>query len=187
MSKISKLTLSQINNIEYLIVLGCRIFGEEPGGCLRERLKTALELANLNKNIKIICSGAKGDNEDITEALSMERFFIKNNIDSFRIYKEENSHSTVDNFRFSRKIIEKINRLNSDDYIENTVFVTNDYHIFRANKIGSDFGFINLIGIPAYTPIRNRVNNYFREILSILNYFIFVRKNVKSKQYNSSS
>lgn len=186
MPKINELSKTQIQNLKYLIVLGCRIFGEEPGGCLRERLKTALELAKLNENIKIICSGAKGDNEDITEALAMERYFIKNNINPNRIYREELSHSTVDNFLFSREIITKIENISSSAGLTNIAFVTNHYHVFRSSKIGADLGYIKLTAISAYTPIRNRPSNYFRELLSIINYYVFVRKNIIHAQNNSN-
>ena len=177
-----KLSELKTKNIKYLIVLGCRLFGVTPSRCLYERLCTALKLVKMNRDIIIVCSGGQGDNEDITEARAMKDFFVSNGVEESRIILEPDSHSTYENFEFSK---EKI--LKAGGSIENnSAFVTNSFHVFRSKKIAELIGYKNILEISANTPKASKINNYIREGLSIINYYLNLRHKIKKMQKNSS-
>lgn len=181
MPKLRSLKATEIKNVKYLIVLGCRLFGATPSQCLYERLCTALEAAKLNRDIIIVCSGGQGDNEDITEARAMKEFFISNGIDENKIIIEPDSHSTFENFAFSKEKILKV----GGSIVNNSAFVTNSFHTFRSKKIAEQIGFKGILEISAYTPKAFRINNYIREGLSIINYYFNLRRKIKKMQKNS--
>ena len=54
--------------VDYVIVLGARLFGEDLSLTLYNRLNTALDYLEKNKSTKVIVSGGQGYGEDIPEA-----------------------------------------------------------------------------------------------------------------------
>ena len=181
MPKLSELEIKEIKNIKYLIVLGCRLFGVTPSRCLYERLSAALKLVKVNRDMILVCSGGQGDNEDTTEARAMKDFFVSNGVEESRIILEPDSHSTYENFEFSK---EKI--LKTGGSIENnSAFVTNSFHVFRSKKIAELIGYKNIVEISAYTPKASKISNYLREGLSIINYYLNLRRKIKKMQKNS--
>ncbi len=68
-------------NCDYIIVLGARVMGNEPGLTLKGRLDRALEYVKSNDDdCKIIVSGGKGDGENISEAEAMKRYLVERGI-----------------------------------------------------------------------------------------------------------
>ncbi len=113
-----------------LIILGAGIDGETPRLPLRERLKKGAAYYEKNPKVMIVVSGGRGAEEDITEALAMERYLVSAGVPESHILKEERSTSTYENFVYSKGIL--------DNYFNrpySTVFITNGFHIFRANQI----------------------------------------------------
>ncbi|MGN0162180.1 MAG: YdcF family protein [Candidatus Ornithomonoglobus sp.] len=153
---------------DYLLILGCGVRGEEPSSALRERLDTALRYLEKNDSCKIIVSGGQGRDEDISEAEAMRRYLIANGVSSGRILSEDKSTSTTENFRFSNSLVDGgfINKT--------TVFVTNDFHIYRAASLARLQGFtLNHIGAP--TAWYNICPSYLREFLAIGQMFLLNR------------
>ena len=123
-----------------LIVLGCRVFDEEPGRILQTRVDQAALYLKKHPECRCIVSGGKGDDENISEAEAMYRSLVKQGIEPERIIKEDQSTTTYENFRFSL------------NYINDTVIVvTSEFHEFRAKMIASAFG-IKAYALPAPTP-----------------------------------
>ena len=61
--------------------------------------------------------------------------FIAHGVDESRIYREDRSTSTQENFAYSEEIMAELGLDAGDTF----AFVTNDYHIFRAGRIaGTD-------------------------------------------------
>ena len=72
---------------------------------------------------------------DISEADCMADWLIAHGVDESRIYREDRSTSTQENFAYSEEIMAELG-LDAGDMF---AFVTNDYHIFRAGRIaGTD-------------------------------------------------
>jgi len=154
--------VNENKKVDYVIILGARVKGENPTKSLMERIKTAAEYLKKNPEVKVIATGGQGKNEGIAEGLAIKRELLKNGISEDRIVLEDKSKNTVENFRFSLENIKNIengkNVLNNNEKNRKikVLIVTNDYHIFRSKK--------PLISIP---------KSYFREFLSNVNYFIF--------------
>ena len=66
--------ITNIDNIDTIIVLGSRLDGDKVSNTLKLRLDKAIEYYNKHKNINIIVSGGKTNNLDISEALAMENY-----------------------------------------------------------------------------------------------------------------
>ncbi|KMT21091.1 YdcF family protein [Clostridium cylindrosporum] len=122
----------EVKKSDAIMVLGCRVKGEEPSLSLERRMETALALYNNGYGEKIILSGGKGKGEDISEAEAMRRFFIKKGVDSNNLILEDKSTSTYENFKYSKVLMGKSN-------IKSLVVVSNGYHLRRAASIASKF------------------------------------------------
>ena len=77
--------------VDYIIILGGRVYGEKPSRSLNERIMTAAKYLKEHKDIKVIASGGTGKGEKISEAEAIKRELIKNGIDETRIIKEDKS------------------------------------------------------------------------------------------------
>ena len=111
-----------------IMVLGCRVRGEEPSLSLEMGMKTAIKLYNEGYGKYIVLSGGKGPGEDISEAEAMRRYFIGNGIDEKYLIIEDKSTSTYENFKYSKPLID-------EKGIKNIIVVSNGYHLKRASNI----------------------------------------------------
>lgn len=90
---------------QWIIVLGAQVRGKKITDSLRRRLDTAVCYLKKNKETKVIVSGGQGAGEEITEAEAMAEYLIKQGISKDRIRMEDQSTSTRENLRFSRKFL----------------------------------------------------------------------------------
>lgn len=162
-----------VDNVTYnedaLIVLGAGIKGEELTYPLLHRLNKAVEYSKKNKRALIIVSGGQGPQENITEALAMERFLIKNGIPVEKIIKEEKASSTYENFAFSRRIL--------DGYFKRpykVAFITNNFHVYRATRLARIAG-IEATHCNAHIEWYTYTVNYFREFTAVLKLWVLKR------------
>lgn len=163
-SKIRDHTNSEVPlHADYIIILGARVKGEIPSLALQYRIDAAANYMKKNKETIAIASGGQGPGEDITEAEAIKEGLLVHGISSNRIILEDKSTDTVENIRFSKKLI--------PDYLENGLLVTNDFHLYRAKSIAKDQG-LNLQGIPAETPAVAIPKSYLREYLAITKYYL---------------
>lgn len=166
--QILKYSSSNLNKeVDYMIVLGAKLWGEKPSPVLQRRLEKAIDYLKKYKKTKVIVSGAKGSDEIITEALAMKNYLVKNNIDSKRIFMEDKSFSTKENIKNSLQIIK-----NKDSSINEVVVVTNGFHVFRSSLLVKRFGF-KPFAIASSTPSSIVFYSYIREALAVIKTFIF--------------
>lgn len=151
------------NEAEYIIILGARVKGTIPSLALQYRIDAAAKYLKRNKDTIAIASGGQGPGEDITEAESIKRGLMDHGINESRIILEDKSTDTVENIKFSMKLI--------PENLENGLIVSNDFHIFRAKMIARDQG-IQMEGLPAKTPTIAVLKSYSREYLAITKFFI---------------
>ncbi|MBM7622121.1 uncharacterized SAM-binding protein YcdF (DUF218 family) [Bacillus tianshenii] len=131
------------SDLDYLIVLGARVRGEQMTLALRFRVEAALKYLEENPDTKVIVSGGQGPGEDITEAEAMERFFLENGVSQERIIKEGLSTTTYENLSYSKQFLEEGNSV---------AIVSNDFHLFRASIIAERLGFEEVYTLPGKTP-----------------------------------
>ncbi len=153
-------------NEDYLIVLGCGLNGTEPSEMLRLRLDKAIEYNEKNPDCKIIVTGGQGNGEDIPEADAMAVYLINEGIDEDKITKESLSTSTTENFQFSNEIV------NGDLKTAKVCFITNDFHIYRANSLAK-LQDINFTHLSADTPLHSVIPSYLRETLALGQMIVF--------------
>lgn len=152
--------------INYIIVLGARLCGEEVSPLLAKRLDKGIEIYknHFNENIKFIVSGGKGNDEIVSEAYAMKKYLISKNIPEFKIIEEDKSKSTYENLAFSKTIIE--NYFGPYSY---GLFVSNNFHILRAAMITSAIN-LNSDGIGCKTA------KYYLPAASIRETIAFILK-----------
>jgi uncharacterized SAM-binding protein YcdF (DUF218 family) len=158
----------QINNdvpesAEYIVILGARVKGNEPSLALQYRIDAAANYMKLNPNTVAIASGGKGPGEHISEAEAIKTSLLDKGINETRIILEDQSTSTVENIRFSQKLIPK--------NLKTGLLVSNDFHIYRAKLIAKDEG-LQLEGLSAKTPTIAVPKSYLREYLAITKYYL---------------
>ncbi len=157
-------------NEDAVIVLGSGIRGELLTVGLKNRLDRAVEIYNENPDVIIIVSGGQGPQEDITEALAMERYLLSCSVASDRIIKEEKATSTYENFYYSRQILEE---LFASDY--NVAFVTNEYHVFRAGSLAEIAGIEDAAHAHSNTKWYTVIPSCIRECMAVVKLWIFKR------------
>jgi len=145
-----------------LIVLGAGIRGETVTLPLMYRLDKAVEYINKNQNAIIVVSGGQGAQENITEALAMEKYLISRGVPKDKIIREEKATSTYENFEYSKQIL--------DSYFNKPykiAFIINNFHIYRASRLAKIVGLDSAqyhAKLEWYTiPI-----NYLREFTAVL-------------------
>jgi uncharacterized SAM-binding protein YcdF (DUF218 family) len=144
-----------------VIVLGAGIRGEEVGALLASRLDTAIDYHHKNPRAVIVVSGGQGPQEDISEALAMERYLTARGVPQEMIIKEERSTSTHENFIFSAEILR-------DRFPDgfSCVLITNDFHVYRATRLAQSAGIeTNHIGTP--TRWYTLTASYLREMPAV--------------------
>ncbi len=154
-------------NENAVIVLGCGINGNKISLALKKRLDKCIEYIEKNREAIIIVSGGQGPQETITEALAMERYLIDKGVAGSKIIKEDNSTSTYENFKLSKKILDEI-------FITpyNIAYITNDYHSYRAGEIAKVVGF-DAKSYSSGTEINLLPSTYSREVLALIKFWIF--------------
>ena len=150
---------------DYVIVLGARVNGTKVSLNLKYRLDAALDYIKDNPGCKVIVSGGQGKGEDITEGKAMEDYLASKGLSRNRIIKEEKSENTDENLRYSMDIIG-----NKSDKV---VIVSNNFHIYRAEKIAIKQGYEDVSGIGTKTVLFTMPNCYLREAFEVKKYKIF--------------
>lgn len=157
-------------NEDAVIVLGSGIRGELLTVGLKNRLDRAVEIYNENPDVVIIVSGGQGPQEDITEALAMERYLLSCGIESDKIIKEEQATSTYENFYYSGQILEE---LFGSDY--SVAFVTNEYHVFRAGSLAEIAGIVDATHAHSNTKWYTAIPSCIRECMAVVKLWVFKR------------
>lgn len=142
---------------DVMIVLGSRVIGSEPGPMLRLRLEEALRLYRQGLAPIIIVSGARGDDEEVSEALAMRNYLVREGVPDERILTEDKSFSTHQNLANSQAVM-------SRHGYRTALIVSNASHIHRSLVLARGLG-LEAIAAPAPMPdnLYLRVRQYLRE------------------------
>lgn len=162
---------SATNKVDYVIILGARLYGSVPSPALLERLKVAKDYLTENDHIKVVVSGGQGEDEYIPEAEAMSKYLINIGIKESKIIIEDKSTSTFENLQFSLDTIREFDDKEDLDVL----IVTNKYHIFRAKFLAKRLG-MNPYGLPAKIPPTIIIQSYIREYFAVVKSFIFDRE-----------
>ncbi|MBE6976200.1 MAG: YdcF family protein [Ruminococcaceae bacterium] len=153
---------------EYIVVLGAGLRGSDPSPILSDRIHTAYAYLTEHPEVICIASGGQGENEDISEAQCIFEHLTEMGISEERIWLEDKSTSTWENFKFTLALIEE----KTGGRPEKLGVLSNDFHLFRAGMFAEECG-ITPIGISAPTSqLLLRVNYYLREVAGVWHYLI---------------
>ena len=152
---------------DFVIILGSKI--KEDGTLtplLKGRVDKAIDFANkqyekTKRKIVYVPSGGKGNDEIIAEAEAIKNYLIKKGIEEKQIIIEDKSTSTIENMKYSKSKIDKINDKG------NIVFSTTNYHVFRSGVIANNQG-IKCEGIGSKTKWYFYTNALIREFIANL-------------------
>lgn len=149
-----------------LIVLGCKVRGENPSLMLRKRIMAAREYLSENPEAVCIASGGQGSDELISEAECIKRVLVENGISPDRIILEDRSTSTDENIRFS------LEKMRENGLSGSVTIVSSEFHLLRASMIGKKYG-AEVFAIPSQTAVWLLPTYWLREIFGVTYQFIF--------------
>lgn len=153
---------------DYLIVLGAGLLdGDRVSPLLQNRITAAVNFNNkqLTKNhspVTYIMSGGQGPDEKIPEAIAMKNTAIAMGIDPAQILVEDRSRNTLQNMEFSKYILTE--NYGSQNF--KSMFVTNNFHTFRAGLLAKEAG-LDANGIGAKTKFYFLPNAILREFAAV--------------------
>ena len=152
---------------DFIIILGSKI--NKDGSLtplLKGRIDKAINFGNkqyemTKKKIVYIPSGGKGIDENISEASAIKNYLIEKGINDDQIMIEDKSTSTIENMKYSKEIIDSINKNGKIS------FSTTNYHVFRSGVIANNQG-IECEGMGSKTKWYFYTNALIREFIANL-------------------
>jgi uncharacterized SAM-binding protein YcdF (DUF218 family) len=152
-----------------IIVLGCRIHGDAPGGlsyCLRARAEHAAVLYKRGLAPHVIASGGEAQ-DGLTEASVLSLVLQQQGVPESAIVLEAQAHNTIQNISFSESIMRERGW-------RTAILVTEPFHINRAALIARDAGMTiypsPAIDTPNWSQPWVRLYHLGRDTLSLMLY-----------------
>lgn len=153
----------------YLLLLGSKVNGTEPGKMLRDRIRAAGDFLQAHPDVTCIVSGYRSGRGLISEAECMRRELLAMGIAEDRIWLEPNASSTAENLQFAMALIEA----KGGRKAEKIGILSSEHHLLRARLLATRQG-IKCALIPAKTSnLRVFVVNFLREIPLLWYYILF--------------
>lgn len=149
-------------DVDYAIILGGGIKGGEVTKTLQFRLDEGILFLKEHPDLKVIVSGGKGYGETISEGEAMEKYLVENGIPENKIIVETESTSTMENFKYTKRILEE--QTGRSNY--KLMIFTSDFHMARSKVLASFNGFTPY-GIPAKTWSVVFPNSVIREYFAV--------------------
>lgn len=171
---ISSIKSDKVDSADFMVILGAGLKGDKITLTLKNRLDKAAQYLKKHEDLKVIVTGGQGPGETVTEAYAMAKYLQEKGIKEERILKEQRATSTMENFRYSKDIINKSNLNEAYNDPIKVIIVTSDFHMFRAKFLGERNGFKSY-GLSAQTWWGILPNCCIREYFAIIKSFIFDR------------
>lgn len=155
-----------------MVVLGCQVKPWGPSILLQDRLDRALEYWEEYPETVIVVSGARGADEPSTEARAMADYLMEKGVPEKNILLEENSHNTIQNLMYSRKLLEE----QGYDISGGVAVVSNGFHLTRVRMLAGRAGYENVSTLAAPSShVPSRLKMYVREPIALVKSFVFDR------------
>lgn len=156
----SKMKADESKDLDCLILLGAQVKGEVPSRALWKRIQRALAYLKAHPKTVAILSGGRGPGEDVTEAEAMRRCLAKGGIPEWRLILEERSTSTLENLKFSQKLLW--------DKTCSVGILTSNFHVYRALRLAGKLGYQRPVGISAPCEPRYLPHYLMREFFALI-------------------
>lgn len=152
-------------NQDFIIVLGSGLIGDKVPPLLANRINKAIEFYHKQQAVTtpptIIFSGGKGSDEQVSEAEAMQAYALDKGIPVQHTIQENRSVNTYENMMFSKNIMDSL----KESY--NSIFITNNFHLFRAGMYARAAGLASE-GIGAKTALYYWPNAMIREYIAVV-------------------
>lgn len=149
-----------------VVVLGCRVYGDQPSLMLQRRLNAALEYLNIHPEAPVVCSGGQTPGDPYSEAAVMANYLTQNGIGPERIYLEERSASTAQNIGNTAEIIRQ------NGLPQQIAIATDGFHELRAQLYARKNG-LDGRSLPAATPWGIAPSYWVREWFGLAKAVVF--------------
>ena len=134
------LAIPKKKQYDFIIIHGAGLKeGRKLTPLLKQRVDKAVEAfkQSENPNIKIIASGGKGSDEEISEAQAIANYLVEEaEIPIDKIILEDKSTTTYENLQYSKVCGES--EVDSPRFL----FVTNNYHVYRTSAYAKKVGLV---------------------------------------------
>ena len=161
-----------------MVILGSQVLGTPAvaSPTLADRLDVAVQYLNENPETKVVVCGGQGEDESATEASVMAKYLIDKGIDANRVYQEDKSRRTAEQFIFANRVLP----------LGKTVVVTNDFHILRSIMLAKRSGVHDVSGLSAPLAFNNgdKYVALIREPLALANSWLFDHPSDNTKPAN---
>ncbi|OTQ07324.1 hypothetical protein B5S43_01615 [Gilliamella apicola] len=161
-----------------MVILGSQVIGTPAiaSPTLADRLDVAVQYLNQNPETKVVVCGGQGEDESATEASVMAKYLIDKGIEANRVYQEDKSRRTAEQFIFANRVLP----------LGNTVVVTNDFHILRSIMLAKRSGVHDVSGLSAPLAFNNgdKYVALIREPLALANSWLFDHPSDNTKTTN---
>jgi uncharacterized SAM-binding protein YcdF (DUF218 family) len=98
----------------------------------------------------------------------MEKYLLSQGVDPDMIIKEERATSTLENFKFSKEILDE---LLPKGY--SVAYITNEFHIYRAGGYCSQAGIKGATHLHSNTRFDSILPGTMRECLAVMAFWVF--------------
>lgn len=154
-------------NQDFIIVLGSGLINDKVPPLLASRINKAIDFyqkqAAVTTPPTIIFSGGQGHDENLPEAEAMQKYAVEKGIPLEHTVQENRSVNTYQNMLFSKQIMDTL----KPDGKYNSIFTTNNFHLFRAGLYARQAG-LNSQGIGSKTAFYYWPNAMIREYVAIV-------------------
>lgn len=141
-----------------VIVLGGKIYGDQPSRMLRYRLNAAADYLHEQPQAVCVVSGGQGPDESQSEASVMAAYLVNSGgIAPERIFLEDKSTNTRQNLQFSGQLL---------GGAQSVVIATDSFHQLRASIFAKAEG-MTAHGLPSPTPWGLLPAYWVRDVLGV--------------------
>lgn len=147
----------ELNEIDYILVLGSKLESGELSNTLKARLNKAVDISEYI-NVPIIVSGGNSQENELTEAEAMSAYLKEKGVEN-NILLEEEALDTRQNFLYTAELAGRES---------NILVITSEVHLFRAKMLAREIGFESVYGTCANTDLELYLYYNLREVVSIL-------------------
>lgn len=151
---------------DYVMVPGCAVFGDRVPPLLAGRVERALSFmreqeSKTGRAPALILSGGQGKGETISEAEAMKRYCLKAGVPEDRLFIEDRSTNTLENFQNTKRI--------ADEQFPGGkgAYATTNYHVFRSEILSRRTG-LDAQGLAADVKWYFLSNAFAREFAAVL-------------------
>lgn len=161
--------INEIRKADAAVVLGAAAWGDKPSPVFEERIDHGIWLYKNGYVDKIIFTGGKGENMDISEASVAKDYAIEHSVPENDIYIEEQSTITQENIMFAAEIAKENN-------ISTVLLVSDPLHMKRAMLMCRDYS-LTAYSSPTpttmYKTTKSKLMFLSREVFYYIGYQIY--------------